>query len=105
MAKSSNTNIAIHQDKIPIKREAAGICEFLGLDPLYIANEGKIVVFVDKDDAEKVLQSMRKNKYGRGSQIIGEVTDSGHGMVVLNTTIGTKRILDMQYSKQLPRIC
>jgi len=105
MAKSSNTNIAIHQDKIPIKREVVGICEFLGLDPLYIANEGKIAVFVDKDDAEKVLQSMRKNKYGRGSQIIGEVTDSGQGMVVLNTTIGTKRILDMQYSKQLPRIC
>ena len=105
MAKSSNTNIAIHQDKIPVKREVVGICEFLGLDPLYIANEGKIVVFVDKDDAEKVLQSMRKNKYGRSSQIIGEVTDSGQGMVVLNTTIGTKRILDMHYSKQLPRIC
>ncbi len=105
MAKSSNTSIAIHQDKIPIKREVVGICEFLGLDPLYIANEGKIAVFVDKDDAEKVLQSMRKNKYGRGSQIIGEVTDSGQGMVVLNTTIGTKRILDMHYSKQLPRIC
>ena len=105
MAKSSNTSIAIHQDKIPIKREVVGICEFLGLDPLYIANEGKIAVFVDKDDAEKVLQSMRKNKYGRSSQIIGEVTDSGQGMVVLNTTIGTKRILDMHYSKQLPRIC
>lgn len=105
LAKSSKTNINIYQNKIPIKRETRGICEFLGLDPLYIANEGKIVAFVEKNDAEKVLEVMRKNKYGKDSQIIGEVTQKGEGFVIYNTELGTKRILDLYYSEQLPRIC
>lgn len=105
MAKTSKTNMVIYQNKIPVKKETYGICEFLGLDPLYIANEGKIVAFVDRNDAVKVLSAMKKNKYGENSQIIGEVTEKGEGFIILNTDLGTNRILDKYYSEQLPRIC
>jgi hydrogenase expression/formation protein HypE len=105
LARVSKTNINIYEDKIPIKKEVVGICEFLGLDPLYIANEGKMVVFVDKKDTDKVLQAMKKNKYGKDSHIIGEVTEKGSGLVILVTELSTRRILDLQYSEQLPRIC
>lgn len=105
LARASETNINIYEDKIPVKKEVRGICEFLGLDPLYIANEGKMVVFVDRKDADKVLQAMKKNKYGKDSRIIGEVTEKGEGLVILVTELGTRRILDLQYSEQLPRIC
>jgi len=105
LARASGTNINIYEDKIPVKKEVHGICEFLGLDPLYIANEGKMVVFVDGNDADKVLQAMKKNKYGKDSRIIGEVTEKGEGLIILITELGTKRILDPQYSEQLPRIC
>ena len=90
---------------IPVHRETAGICEFLGLDPLYIANEGKMVLFVGQEDADKVLKAMKTNKYGKNASIIGRVSDGGEGMVVLKTEIGTRRILDLHYSEQLPRIC
>jgi len=105
LARASGTNINIYEDKIPVKKEVRGICEFLGLDPLYIANEGKMVAFVDKKDAGKVLQAMKKNKYGKDSRIIGEVTEKGEGLIILITGLGTKRVLDLQYSEQLPRIC
>lgn len=105
MAQSSKTTIEIDKEKIPIKKEVRGLCEFLGMDPLYIANEGKMVIFIDSSDAKKVLEAMKKNKYGKDSQIIGNVVKTGQGIVVLNTEIGTKRILDLHYSEQLPRIC
>ncbi len=105
LARISKININLYEDKIPVKKEVLGICEFLGLDPLYIANEGKMVAFVDRRDADKILQSMKKNKYGKDSQIIGEVTEKGEGLVILNTELGTRRILDLHYSEQLPRIC
>jgi hydrogenase expression/formation protein HypE len=105
IARSTSRNIEIYEEKIPVREQARGICEFLGMDPLYIANEGKMVVFVASDDADAVLKAMRGNKYGRKSIIIGEVTGDTNGSVFLNTTIGTKRIVDMHYSEQLPRIC
>ncbi len=105
LANKSNTNIDIYQDQIPVKREVLGVCEFLGLDPLYIANEGKMVAIVEKGDSEQVLQAMRKNKYGKDSQIIGEISEVGEGRVIINTSLGTRRILDLHYSEQLPRIC
>ena len=105
LARASKTNINIYEDKISVKKEVLGICEFLGLDPLYIANEGKMVAFVDRRDADKILQSMKKNKYGKDSQIIGEVTEKGEGLVILITELGTRRVLDLHYSEQLPRIC
>ncbi|MCL4415888.1 MAG: hydrogenase expression/formation protein HypE [Actinobacteria bacterium] len=105
MAQASKTTIEIEKAKIPIKKEVRGLCEFLGMDPLYIANEGKMVIFVESKDAEKVLGAMRKSKYGKDSQIIGRVVKKSQGIVVLNTEIGTKRIIDLHYSEQLPRIC
>lgn len=108
MANASGATIDLYEDKIPVKREVKGICEFLGLDPLYIANEGKMVVFVDKNDADTVLDVMKKNKYGKDSCIIGEVTkkEKGkYGSVILITKLGTRRIIDLNYSEQLPRIC
>jgi hydrogenase expression/formation protein HypE len=105
MAKVSGTNINIYEDKIPVRKGVRGICQFLGLDPLYIANEGKMVAIVDKEDASKILRQMKKNKYGRDSCIIGEVTEKGKGLIILNTSLGTRRVLDLHYSEQLPRIC
>jgi len=70
-----------------------------------MANEGKIAAFVDRNDAEKILKTMKKNKYGKNSEIIGEVTDNSEGLVILNTELGTRRVLDLHYSEQLPRIC
>ncbi|MCL5771531.1 MAG: hydrogenase expression/formation protein HypE [Actinobacteria bacterium] len=106
MSDKSKTNMVIYEDKIPIKKEVTGLCEFLGLDPLYIANEGKIIVFVDAADADKVLDAMKKNKYGKDSCVIGEVTQkSSLNTVLFKTKIGTNRILDKFYSEQLPRIC
>ncbi|MCD4670689.1 MAG: hydrogenase expression/formation protein HypE [Actinomycetia bacterium] len=105
LAKISNYRIDIYENKIPIKKEVLGICEFLGMDPLYIANEGKMIAFVRSDEANIVLEAMKKNKYGGKSCIIGEVSKKGNNILVLNTQLGTKRILDLLYSEQLPRIC
>jgi len=105
LAKISNCRIDIYENKIPVKKEVLGICEFLGMDPLYIANEGKMIAFVRSDEANIVLEAMKKNKYGGESCIIGEVSKKGKNNLVLNTQLGTKRILDLLYSEQLPRIC
>ena len=115
MSRASGTSIDIYENEIPIKKEVWGICQFLGLDPLYIANEGKMIVFADKKEAGRVLGAMKKNKYGKDSRIIGEVTEeyvkstisrkSYEGNVVLITRLGTRRTLDLQYCEQLPRIC
>ena len=106
LSEKSHTLFDVFEDKIPVKREAGSLCEFLGLDPLYIANEGKMLVFVDAAHADKVLDTMKKNKYGSNSCIIGEVTKKMEfGAVAYKTKIGTTRFLDKFYSEQLPRIC
>jgi hydrogenase expression/formation protein HypE len=105
LSQTTKLDFEIDITKIPIKKETSSICEFLGMDPLYIANEGKMVVIVDPGDADKVIQSMKNNKYGKDSRIIGKVLKKREGLVVLKTEIGTSRILDLHYSEQLPRIC
>jgi hydrogenase expression/formation protein HypE len=106
MSQKSQTLFEISEALIPVKREARSLCDFLGLDPLYIANEGKMMVFVDQADADKVLETMKKNKYGHESCMIGEVTKKiENGAVAYKTKIGTTRFLDKFYSEQLPRIC
>jgi hydrogenase expression/formation protein HypE len=105
LASASKHDFEISSGAIPVKRETRGICEFLGMDPLYVANEGKMVFFVSAADASSVLDAARKNKYGRDACIIGKVSKKGGGRVILNTEIGTKRLLDLYYSEQLPRIC
>lgn len=96
--------IKIYEDKVPIKPEVIGACELLGLDPFYVACEGRLIVIVDKNDSQQLLKKMRNNIYGQDSQIIGEVTDEYKG-VYLQTSIGGTRIINMLSGEQLPRIC
>jgi hydrogenase expression/formation protein HypE len=105
IAQQSSVGILLVEDKIPVKSEVNSACELLGLDPLYIANEGKLIAFVAADHADKVLKIIRKNKYGKEAQIIGEITSEHPGKVLLKTSIGGTRIVDMLAGEQLPRIC
>ncbi|MBI4949883.1 MAG: hydrogenase expression/formation protein HypE [Deltaproteobacteria bacterium] len=104
-AGSSNTAIAVREDSIPVKEAVKGACEILGFDPLYLANEGKLVAVVAKGSAEKVLFAMKRNTLGRDAAIIGEVRETPKGTVLLETSIGNIRIIDMLSGEQLPRIC
>jgi len=105
LAMQSEVGIKIEESKIPVRAEVRGACEMLGLDPLYIANEGKLVAIVPPDAAEKVLVAMKTNKYGGDAVIIGEVTAEHPGRVVMKTNFGTSRIIDMLTGEALPRIC
>jgi hydrogenase expression/formation protein HypE len=105
IALQSGVGILLYEDQIPVRDEVNGACELLGLDPLYIANEGKLLAFVSPEDAEKLLEVMQINKYGKVACIIGEVTREKPGKVLLKTTIGGTRIVDMLTGEQLPRIC
>ena len=105
IASQSKTGIKIFEENIPIKGDVSGICELLGFDPLYVANEGKLIAFVDPRDADKVLSAITKEDYGKDACIIGEVTDDIPGRVVMETMIGGTRIVDMLTGEQLPRIC
>ena len=104
-AQSSNVGIRISERKVPLREEVKGACEILGLDPLYLANEGKLVAIVPRDGAEAVLSAMRAHPSGVGAAIIGEVTDRRPGMVTMQTIFGGERIVDMLVGEQLPRIC
>jgi hydrogenase expression/formation protein HypE len=104
-AQSAGVGIRINEDVLPIQEEVAGLCELLGLDPLYLANEGKLVVVVPRSRAEIVLQTMQNHPLGKESQIIGEAIAHPPGIVLLKTAFGTERILDMLSGDQLPRIC
>ena len=105
IARQSKVSISIEEQQIPVREEVAAACEMLGLDPLYIANEGKLVAIIDPADASKILARMRKNRYGRDAAIIGEVTKEHPGKVVMKTKLGPSRIVDMLYGELLPRIC
>jgi hydrogenase expression/formation protein HypE len=103
--ESSNVGIRIRERDMPLREEVKGACEILGLDPLYLANEGKLVAIVSPDDADAVLAAMRAHPCGAGAVIIGEVTDKPRGMVTMQTIFGGERIVDMLVGEQLPRIC
>ncbi len=105
LARQSNVGIVIEEAKIPVKEEVKAACELLGLDPVYVANEGKLVAIVDPTDADRILARMKKNRYGRGAAIIGEVTSEHRGKVVMKTRLGPSRIVDMLSGELLPRIC
>jgi len=105
IAISSDVEIEIDEEKIPIREEVMAACEILGYDPLYLANEGKLIAFVSPEDSLKILKRMKKNKYGKESKIIGRVIKKTSGRVYLKTKIGGKRIVDMLTGEQLPRIC
>jgi len=105
IAGKSCVGIKIYEEKIPLKNETAGICELLGFDPLYVANEGKLIAFVESDAAENVLSAIQKDDFGKEAAVIGEVVSDHHGKVVMKTRIGGTRIIDMLMGYQLPRIC
>jgi len=104
-ARQSHVGILIEEDKIPIKEGVRAACELLGFDPVFIANEGKLVAIVEPKDAAKVLAQMKRNVYGTDAAIIGEVTSNHPGRVVMKTRLGPSRIIDMLSGELLPRIC
>jgi hydrogenase expression/formation protein HypE len=104
-AEQSNVGIKIEETKIPIAKAVLAACELLGLDPLYIANEGKLVAIVPAKDAEVILAAMKKNRYGKNATIIGEITTEHPRRVVMKTILGASRIIDMPVGELLPRIC
>ena len=105
IAEKSNMGIKIYEENIPLKKEVAGACELLGFDPLYLANEGKLLAFVSAEDTAAALAAMRANCYGKDAAVIGEVVEEHIGKVILETRIGGMRIVDMLAGEQLPRIC
>lgn len=105
VALASGVSIEIEEDKTPLRAEVKGFCEILGLDPLYLANEGKIVVVVPAKFADEVLAAMRVHKLGAGAAAIGKVGDGDAGRVTMRTVFGGRRIVDMLVGEQLPRIC
>jgi hydrogenase expression/formation protein HypE len=105
LALQSKVGISIEEDKVPVREEVLAAGEMLGLDPLYIANEGKLVAIVPPEDADGILEAMRASRYGKEAAIIGEVTSEHPGRVVMKTSLGTSRIIDMLVGDPLPRIC
>lgn len=104
-ASRSRVGIELQESRIPVRESVKGACEILGLDPLYVANEGKMVAIVSADAAEIVLKAMRDHPLGREAQLIGEVVSTHPGRVLARTEIGGTRLLDMLVGEQLPRIC
>lgn len=105
IAKGSGVGIVLEEELIPIRPEVRGICDLLGYDPYYLASEGRLVVLVAAEDAERVLEAMRTHPLGRGSALIGMVTEENPGRVLLKTKIGGHRLLEPLAGGQFPRIC
>jgi hydrogenase expression/formation protein HypE len=105
IALSSNVGIAIEERALPVRPPVQAACEMLGLDPLYVANEGKLVAFVSPGEADAVLSAMQAHRLGAAAARIGQVVEEHPGMVTARTGIGGRRVVDMQVGELLPRIC
>jgi hydrogenase expression/formation protein HypE len=105
IASQSNVGILLNEENIPVRPEVAAACEMLGFDQLYVANEGKLVAVVAREDAQALIDAMHATRYGENAVIIGEVTDEPRGRVLLKTGYGSTRIVDMLAGEMLPRIC
>jgi hydrogenase expression/formation protein HypE len=105
IAAQSRVGMVIEESALPIREEVKGACELLGLDPLYVANEGKLVAIIAPADAEAVLAAMRGHPLGVNARLIGKVVEAHPGVVTMRTYLGTSRIVDMLAGDQLPRIC
>src|SRR6202453_2532590 len=105
IAKHAQVGMVLREQSIPVRESVKGACEVLGLDPLYVANEGKLLAIVMPERAEAVLRRMRQHELGRDAAIIGEVVYGHPGMVLMKTEIGGTRVLDVMFGAQLPRIC
>lgn len=105
ISEQSKVTIEIHERALPVKPAVRAACEMLGFDPLYVANEGKLVAFVRERDAAEILEVMKATKYGEDAAVIGKVTAAGKSQVRLKTAIGGTRLVDMLPGEMLPRIC
>ncbi|MDD5748345.1 MAG: hydrogenase expression/formation protein HypE [Actinomycetota bacterium] len=105
MAQASNVQFDVFESSMPVREEVRAVCEMLGLDPFYVANEGKLVASISQGKADEVLEVMRGNDLGKDSRIVGRVLNGRRGLVNLLTSVGSKRILRMPSGEQLPRIC
>ncbi|MGZ0014701.1 hydrogenase expression/formation protein HypE [Yeosuana sp. AK3] len=105
IAQDINQGVVIYEDKIPLEKQVAAACEILGLDPLYVANEGVFLVVVDASISNEVLNFMKKDQKGKNAAFIGEVTQEHPGKVVMQSSIGGRRIVTPLIGEQLPRIC
>jgi hydrogenase expression/formation protein HypE len=105
IAAASNVGIELEESCIPVHEDVGAACELLGLDPLYVANEGKLIAIVDPAAADLVVSAMRSSSLGVDARHIGTVTESHPGVVTLRTELGTTRVVDMLPGDQLPRIC
>jgi hydrogenase expression/formation protein HypE len=105
LATASGVGVELREAAIPLRPEVRGACEMLGLDPLYVANEGKLIAVVPPADAEQLLDVMRGHPLGRNAAMIGEVVDRHAGMVTMRSVVGGERVVTMLAGEQLPRIC
>jgi hydrogenase expression/formation protein HypE len=105
IASQSNVGIVLNEAAIPVHPDVNAACEMLGFDPLYIANEGKLIAIVPSEDADVVLAAMHRTRYGEEAVVIGQVTAEPHGRVLMKTAIGSQRVVDMLAGEMLPRIC
>jgi hydrogenase expression/formation protein HypE len=105
IAESTKVEIEIEERRIPVLEEVQGACEILGLEPIYVANEGRFVCFMPQKEARKAMEIMRSHPLGKDAEIIGKAVENKSQMVTMQSVIGTKRVLDMLSGEQLPRIC
>jgi hydrogenase expression/formation protein HypE len=105
IAAAASVGIRIEEERIPVAEEVRGACELLGFDPLYVANEGKMLAFVPREESGAVLKIMRGHPLGRNAADIGEVVAEHPGVVTMRTRVGGSRVVDMMSGEQLPRIC
>ena len=105
VAAGRSWGIRLSEERIPVRKVVAGLCEILGYDPLTVANEGKVVAIVASDRAETILAKMKTHPLGKEAALIGEVVSEHPGRVCLDTTVGGTRVLDIPLGEDLPRIC
>jgi len=105
IAQASGKGVVVEEGAVPIRKEVTGVCDLLGFDPYYLANEGKLVAFVPEKEAKAVLKAMQKHPFGKEAAVIGKVTLENPGKVLLHTPIGGHRLLEPLSGEQFPRIC
>jgi hydrogenase expression/formation protein HypE len=104
-ARSAAVGMRIYEDRLPVREDVRGACEVLGIDPLFVANEGKLLAVVDSAYSEHLLHVMRDHPEGKEAVYLGEVTDGNKGLVIMQNQLGVDRIIDLPVGEQLPRIC
>lgn len=105
LASILDLGLEIHEDNLPVSESVKGVCELLGYDPLYLANEGRVMLVADSSESEAILRTMQNHPLGEDARIIGEVVPDHPEMLICHTSIGSKRIVNMLSGEMLPRIC